>query len=144
MWNGCWATMILTSPLMPPGDLQWIYFQRDLMLKQIIISTGSDTDGALDRICLTHCGLVRDHSGHGLSQWEMMFHHNINCHWLKPYTEWSLTNDAKWQHRSRSTLVQVMACCLMAPSHYMNQCWLIISEVLWHSLESNFNIQSVS
>ena len=24
---------------------------------------------------------------------------------------------------------QVMACCLTAPSHYLNQCWLIISEV---------------
>ena len=26
-----------------------------------------------------------------------------------------------------------MACCLTAPSHYLNQCWLIISEVPWHS-----------
>ena len=26
-----------------------------------------------------------------------------------------------------------MACCLTAPSHYLNQCWLIISMVLWHS-----------
>ena len=34
-----------------------------------------------------------------------------------------------------STLVQVMACCLTAPSHYLNQCWLIISKVLWHSSE---------
>ena len=25
-----------------------------------------------------------------------------------------------------STLVQIMACCLMAPSHYLNQCRLII------------------
>ena len=25
---------------------------------------------------------------------------------------------------SGSTLVQVMACCLTAPSHYLNQCWL--------------------
>ena len=25
-----------------------------------------------------------------------------------------------------------MACCLTAPSHYLNQWWLIISEVLWH------------
>ena len=25
-----------------------------------------------------------------------------------------------------------MACCLMAPSHYPNQCWLLISEILWH------------
>ena len=31
------------------------------------------------------------------------------------------------QHRSGSTLAQVMACCLMAPSHYPNKCWLIIS-----------------
>ena len=33
-----------------------------------------------------------------------------------------------------------MACCLTAPSHYLNQCWLIIkSVVLWHSPESNFS-----
>ena len=31
-----------------------------------------------------------------------------------------------------------MACCLMAPSHYQNQCWFIISEILWHSPGSNF------
>ena len=33
---------------------------------------------------------------------------------------------AIWQHRTGSTLVQVMACCLLAPSHFLNQCWLII------------------
>ena len=27
-----------------------------------------------------------------------------------------------------------MACCLTAPSHYLNQCWLIISRVSWYSL----------
>ena len=47
-------------------------------------------------------------------------------------------SDVIWPHRSRSTLAQVMACCLMAPSHYLNQCWLLISEVLWHSPDSNF------
>ena len=31
-----------------------------------------------------------------------------------------------------------MACCLMAASHYLSQCWLIISDVLWHSSEGNF------
>ena len=30
-----------------------------------------------------------------------------------------------------------MACCLMAPSHYLNQCWLIISKVLLLSCEGN-------
>ena len=31
-----------------------------------------------------------------------------------------------------------MACCLTAPSHYLNQCWLNISKVQWHPSESNF------
>ena len=31
-----------------------------------------------------------------------------------------------------------MACCLMAPSHYLNQCWLIINGVLWYSPYNNF------
>ena len=31
-------------------------------------------------------------------------------------------SDDIWQQGSRSTLVQAMACCLMAPSHYLNQC----------------------
>ena len=42
---------------------------------------------------------------------------------------------AIWRHGSGSTLAQVMACCLTAPSHYLNQCWLIISDVWWHFLE---------
>ena len=42
-------------------------------------------------------------------------------------------SDTIWRHRSWSTLAQVMACCLTAPSHYLNQCWLITSKVQWHS-----------
>ena len=44
-------------------------------------------------------------------------------------------SDTIWRCRSGSTLALVMACCLTAPSHYQNQCWLIISHVLWHSSE---------
>ena len=40
-----------------------------------------------------------------------------------------------------STLAQVMACCLAAPSHYLNQCWLI-SEVLRHSPRSIFIVSA--
>ena len=47
-------------------------------------------------------------------------------------------NDAIWWHRSASTLAQVMACCLIAPSHYLNQCWLIISKIHLHSSDGNF------
>ena len=45
----------------------------------------------------------------------------------------SWPGDAIWRHGTRSTLAHVMACCLTAPSHYLNQCWLIICEVPWHS-----------
>ena len=45
------------------------------------------------------------------------------------YMEYLVVNslwpsDAIWRHRFRSVLAQVVACCLMAPSHYLNQCWL--------------------
>ena len=52
-------------------------------------------------------------------------------------TRWP-PSDAIWWQRSGSTLAQVMACCLTAPSHYLNQRWLIISKVQWHSSVCNF------
>ena len=48
-------------------------------------------------------------------------------------------SDAIWWQRSGSTLAQVMACSLTAPSHYLNQCWLMTNEVLLISPDSNFN-----
>ena len=47
-------------------------------------------------------------------------------------------SDTIWWHRSGSTLAQVMTCCLTAPSHYLNQCCQIISEVLRHSPDGYF------
>ena len=44
---------------------------------------------------------------------------SFNSLWLSDAV-WSLSG-------SGSTLVQVMACCLMAPSHYLNQYWHITS-----------------
>ena len=44
---------------------------------------------------------------------------------------WSSENI--WWHRSRSTSAHVMTCYLMASSHHLNQCWLLVSEVLWLS-----------
>ena len=46
------------------------------------------------------------------------------CAWTKTVlfyefnSSWSSV--ATWWHRSRSTLAQVMACCLTAPSHYLS------------------------
>ena len=46
-------------------------------------------------------------------------------------------SDVIWRQGSRSTLAQVMACCLTAPSYYLNQCWLTITKVQWLSSEGN-------
>ena len=50
-----------------------------------------------------------------------------NEFWQAFDTLWS--SDALWWHRPRSTLAQVMTCCLTAPSHYLNHCWLPISTI---------------
>ena len=34
---------------------------------------------------------------------------------------------ACWRHGTWSALIQVMACCLMAPIHYMIHCWPIVN-----------------
>ena len=39
--------------------------------------------------------------------------------------------------QSWSTLVQVMASCLTAPGHCLNQCWVAINKALWYSHECN-------
>ena len=48
--------------------------------------------------------------------------HYINTLW---------PSDTIWRYLSGSTLDQLMACRLTAPSPYLNQCWLFISEVLY-------------
>ena len=51
-------------------------------------------------------------------------------------------SDAIWYDKSGSSIVQVIACYLTAPSHYLDQCWLVISVVLWHSPETNFTVSA--
>ena len=47
-------------------------------------------------------------------------------------------SDTIWRLRSGSPLAQVMACCLTAPSHYLNQCLLIVSKIKLHSSDGKF------
>ena len=51
-------------------------------------------------------------------------------------------SDPIWWHRSGSTLAQVMR--LTAPSLYLNQCWLTMSEAHWQSLMVNFTRDTVA
>ena len=47
-------------------------------------------------------------------------------------------------YRYESTMAHVMACCLTAPSHYLNQCWFLISKDLCHQPESNFTVSALA
>ena len=64
----------------------------------------------------------------------------ITSMFLMTFTHLYPCDAIRW-HRSGSILAQVIACCLVAPSHYLNQCWLLISEVLYSS-ESNFTARA--
>ena len=81
-------------------------------------------------------------SPHVLFSITCMSDYNLNWCWHVMnciLTHCSLVSgNTMWWQRSGSTLTQVMACCLAAPCHYPNQCWLTISEVLWHSPDDNF------
>ena len=88
-----------------------------------------------------HRGEVR---GRGADQWGGLLTHwspgdmvsNLNVRLLTSYNSPWL--EMPWWHdRTWSALGQVMAFCLMTPSHYPDQCWLIMSEVLCHSHENN-------
>ena len=49
------------------------------------------------------------------------------------------------RHRTGSTLAEVMACCLEATSHYLNQYWLTISKVLGlYSLSGKTSYRKIS
>ena len=41
-----------------------------------------------------------------------------------------------------SMLLLVRACCLTIPWYYLNQCWLLVEGVRWHSPEINFTMTS--
>ena len=69
--------------------------------------------------------------------WKKIFVFWLNFHQVCSWVSlWP--SDTIWRQRTGLTLVQVMACCLTATSHYLNQCWLIISKVQWHSSDGNF------
>ena len=55
-------------------------------------------------------------------------------------TSWPI--DIIWWHRSGRTLAQVVDWCLTAPSHYLHQCWLPISQVLQHSPVSDYRVNA--
>ena len=79
--------------------------------------------------------LLKGVSSHGVyTKWSP----SVRLYWhsIAMLTHWRL--GTIWPRRTWSASVQVMAWCLMTPSHDLNQCWLIISGILWNSHRTNF------
>ena len=53
----------------------------------------------------------------------------------KFFTHYGLVTSYGDAKHTESTLAHVMACCLTTQSHCLNQYWIIIMEVSWHSSE---------
>ena len=51
--------------------------------------------------------------------------------WMQIYINLLATVHAIWHRKIWSTMAQVMAYCLTALSHYLNQCWHIITQADW-------------
>ena len=101
---------------------------RDFSLLKVILCSGLYPQVA---IADEHNGFKKDS--------EQVFHTRVSHLNTRPQWVNSLgPSDAIWRHKTGSTLAQVMACCLMAPSHYLSQCWLIISKIEWHSSKGKF------
>ena len=116
------------------NKLQWNYNQNT----KLVIH-----ENASENVCEMTAILSR-------GRWVNRFIWNLHAWW--EHVTWMLTMDdpdllntlcpsnAIWWHRSRSTLVQVMACWLTATSHYLHQCWLIINKVLYQRAISQENV----
>ena len=82
---------------------------------------------------------------HSISKQERNITTGFQCNYQKTNAAILLwPSDALWWQKSGSTLIQLMAYCMMASSHKLNHCWLIVKYSLWHWLESHFTKKLIS
>ena len=60
--------------------------------------------------------------------WYLQFWKHL-CHAFTyiVWVNWLRANDVIWHRESSSALIQVMAWCLVAPSHFLKQCWITVN-----------------
>ena len=90
-------------------------------------------DDVIDYVCFKKLR----HSDAYMCQWigpsvQGMTYSNENTFWILDsfnslWPSWCLMAIYMWVR-----LVQIMACCLVAPSHFLNQYWFVISRILHH------------
>ena len=77
------------------------------------------------------------------------------CLWCVRFSHMTVTGTVNpilssrtiWRHRSESTEVQVMACCLTTPSHYWNRCGLITKlfrDMIHYKVFANYIFENIA
>ena len=141
----------VNPPILPPTSrLTWTFIRLDTANKPC----AEFIPGNMKYISatLTHCRWLKDKEDRNihttqsipllLMGWwckELGHQHGIELgcqQYFNLSSRW-WPSDTIWWHRPESILVQVMTCCLMAPRHYMNQCWPIINADVCISPEGN-------
>ena len=83
---------------------------------------------------LTVCGQQHSYSTHRMFLWKCRRFRESRClDWgvgLEPLLRWTPPNSID----DKTTLVQVMAWCRQASSHYLNQCWPRSMSLQWFDL----------
>ena len=127
LWPWPFAWMSLLSLVITPENFMmirwWEHSQKGV--------TDGRTDGRTDR--QTENTICRA----AWSQLKIKFQNKISLeyvHWRLICNMTALVQIMAWRWTGSK---QVMAWCLMTPSHYLNQCWPLVSERFWHSPEGN-------
>ena len=136
-----WDIFIMGIPILAPEKVVFILKWCSECIEVILVKFSHSDILSSDIIWATTCGMKTRH----LNRISILIFSEVsfsNWWWpprnrLKTGLNSLWPSDAIWWQRSRLTLVQVMAYCLTAPSHYLNQCWLVISEVQIQLLEGN-------
>ena len=138
--GNCWV--YLSTILLLHAWLEWSNYNR-LRLKYFSVSGSAklSANTYISRIydCI-ECGCRITNLGYYFQEWKCTFPGIIN--WTYFNSMWPST--AIWRHRPQLTLAQLMACCLAAPSHYLNQCWLIISDIRLRAISQEIPEPSIA
>ena len=102
-----------------------------------------DLSSTIKLLCFNNLQIIVLLDLDGWYVWRHVDGEDLKQHSKLYYLNFDLVNslaprDALWV-KNWSTLFQLMACCLTAPSHYLNQFWLIMCEVRWYSAQSEIS-----
>ena len=130
--NRCWAKISIKS-----GKAPWVKWGKPLHWVNMakVTVTGPYLSAMTDKIFIDDIWVTGDQNASTCGYFTCSGKWQVTTPWVSQITNF-LTIDQntfntcpseQWRHISGSTLAEVMACYLMAPSHYLNQCWLMIT-----------------